>query len=169
MEDRDEPARLEIAFADQEGAQLCVAVLLAHENRLVAGNEIEHVVVEREGADAHRVDMDAAVFERLERLRHRRGGRAEIQCTKSGRLARRALDGPRHQPFSGLEFMQQALHVVDIVRALFGIAGVTVLAGATRKEGAARGVGPRKGTKRDAVAVDVEIAAELYASSELLD
>src|SRR6202023_868863 len=56
----------------------------------------------------------------------------------------------------------------DIVRALFGIAGVTVLAGATRKEGAARGVGPRKGTKRDAVAVDVEIAAELYASSELL-
>src|ERR1700730_4475109 len=108
MEDRDEPCRVEVPLVHQQGAQLRVAVLLDHENLLVAGDKIEDVVVEREGADAHRVDIDAAVFERLERLRHRRGGRAEIQCTKSGRLARRALYGPPQQTFRGLAFMTQA-------------------------------------------------------------
>src|SRR6266478_7295817 len=82
MEDRNEAGRIEIAFADQQGPQLRVAVLLDNKNPLVAGDKIEDVVMEREGADTHRVDMDAAVLERVERFGHRRGGRTEIQRAK---------------------------------------------------------------------------------------
>src|SRR5439155_25881336 len=87
---------------------------------------------------------------------------------KPGRLACGSFDRPRHQAFGGLELVQETLHVVDVVGPFLGIARVAVLAGAASEEGAARRVGPGKGAERDAVAVDVEIAAELDAGFELL-
>ena len=52
MQDRHEPSRVDFTLADQQRAQLGVAVLLDNENAVVRGNEVEDVVVKREGADA---------------------------------------------------------------------------------------------------------------------
>ena len=91
MQDRHEPGRVDLQFGRQQGAHLLVAVLLDDEDALVIADEIEHVVMEREGADAQRVEMDAARFERVERLFHRQRRRAEIDRAELGRLlARRA-------------------------------------------------------------------------------
>src|SRR5215469_15058157 len=66
VQDRDETGWIEIAFADQQSAQLRIAVLLDDKDALVLGNKVEHIVVEREGADAHRIEMNATRFERFE-------------------------------------------------------------------------------------------------------
>ena len=112
--------------------------------------------------------MDAARFERFERFFHRHGGRAEIERAELGRLARRALFGLRHEALGGLELVQQALHVVDVVVALFAIARVAVLAGAAGEEGAALRMRAGQRAVGDAVAVDIEVAAELDPGLELL-
>src|SRR5207244_6719519 len=61
-----------------------------------------------------------------------------------------------------------ALHVLNVFRAFLGMARVAAFAATASKEGAARGVGPGKTTKWDAVAVDVKIAAELRSRIEHL-
>ena len=52
--------------------QLRVAVLLDHEHLAVRGDEVEDLVLERERADAQRIDVDVLLGELLERLVHRR-------------------------------------------------------------------------------------------------
>src|SRR5262249_40363087 len=103
MQDRDETRRVDFALAHQQGAPLRVAVLLDDKDAFVAGDEIEDVGVEREGADAHRIEMDAAFFERFQGLGHGRRGRAEIKRAKPSGLASGPFDRPRHQALGGLE------------------------------------------------------------------
>src|SRR6266851_8600793 len=52
MQDRDEPRRVDLALGGQQRAHLRVAVLLDDKDPLVASDEIEHLVMEREGPDA---------------------------------------------------------------------------------------------------------------------
>src|SRR5262249_26296959 len=123
----------------------------------MVSDKIEDVVVKRERADAHRIEVDAAFFEPLESLGHRRRRRPEIKRPKTCRLGGWTLYRRWHQTPGGLEFMQQPLHVVDIVRTLFGIAGVAVLAGAAGEKGPPRGVRARIGAIWDPVAVDIKV------------
>src|SRR5215469_9878091 len=62
MQDRHQPRRVDVAFADQQRAQLRVAVLLDDKNALMRRDEIKNVVMKRVGADAHRVEVDAALL-----------------------------------------------------------------------------------------------------------
>src|SRR5712691_8049380 len=122
--------------------------------------------MEREGAQAQRVEMDAQLIERPEGFLHRQRARTEIDRADAGRLAGLALLWARHQALGGLELAQEPLHVVDVVRPLLGIMRVAVLGGAAGKEGAARWMGAGQRAVRDAVAIDIEIAAELLAGFE---
>src|SRR5579862_1071826 len=62
MQDRYEPGRVDLQFGRDQRAHLLVAVLLDDKDALVVADEIDDVVVERERADAQRVEMDAARF-----------------------------------------------------------------------------------------------------------
>ena len=66
--------------------------------------------------------------ERLERLVHRRRGRAEIDHAVARRLGGLAADRRRDEALRGLELAQQPLHVVDVGGAFLGVARVAVLA-----------------------------------------
>ena len=56
VQDRHEPGRIDLQFGRQQGAHLLVAVLFDDEDPLVIADKVEHVVMEREGADAQRVE-----------------------------------------------------------------------------------------------------------------
>ena len=117
--------------------------------------------MEREGADPQPVELMAAGFQHADRLVHRRRGRAEIDHAVFGRLGGVGLQRPRHQVLCGLELAHQPLHVVGVDRAFLGIARVAVARGAAGEVGALGRVGAGIGAVGDAVAVDVEIAAEV--------
>ena len=134
----------------------------------MVGDEARHAGMEREGADAQPVELVPARLQHADRLVHRRRGRAEIDHAVFGRLLRVGLQRPRHQVLRGLELAQQPLHVVGVGRAFLGVARVAV---ARRAAGEERALGRMRagiGAVRDAVAVDVEIAAEVAAVVEHL-
>ena len=115
-----------------------VAVLLDDEHLVVVGDEVDHLVGEREGAQPQGVEVDAAAPPARQRLVHRRRGRAEVDQRRSGSAcAASRADRLRHQRLGGLELAQQALHVVDVDGALLAVAGVAVARGAAGEEGAA--------------------------------
>ena len=143
-----------------------VAVLLDHEDEIVVGDEARHAGMEREGAHAQPVEMLAARFEQLDRFVHRRRGRAEIDHAVFGRLAGIGLQRPRHQILRGLELAQQPLHVVGVGRAFLGVARIAVARGAAGEERALGRMRAGIGAVGNAVAVDVEIAAEILAGFE---
>src|SRR5258706_6298718 len=74
MQHGDERGRVDAGVVDEQRLQLCVAVLLHHEHLGVRLHEVEDLVLEREGADAQRVDEDVLLRERLESLVHRGTG-----------------------------------------------------------------------------------------------
>ena len=75
---------------------------------------------------------------------------------------------PRHQVLGGVEFADQPLHVVGVGDAFFGVAGVAVARGAAGEERAFGRVRAGVGAIGDAVAVDVEVAAEFAAGFQFL-
>src|SRR5581483_1775352 len=123
----------------------------------------QHLVAEREAPDPHGVEMDAVLLQRLQRLLHRRRGRAEIERAVARRLLRIAPDRRRDQLLRGLELAEQPLHVVDVDRAFLAVAGVAVFRGAAREIGAAARMRAGLRAIGDAVAVAVEIAPEVLA------
>ena len=98
-----------------------------------------------------------------DRLVHRRRGRAEIDHAVFGRLCRIGLQRPRHHVLRGFELAHQALHVVGVDRAFFGVARIAVARSAAGEVGALGRMGAGIGAVGDAVAVDVEVAAEIAA------
>ncbi len=156
-----------LEFVDQHRAHLRVAVLLDDEHRVVLGDETLDRFGEREGAHAHRVDVHAIGLEHVAAPRPSPGWSSRSRSTpKRVFCAAGAHDRLRHQLARGLELAQQALHVVDVVGAGLGVAGVAVLRGAAREVGALGRVRAGIGAERDAVAVDVEVAAEVAAGLE---
>ena len=158
------------ALVDQQRAQLGVAVLLDHEDLVVLGDEVGHLVVEREGAHAQRVEMDAVLLQRRRAPRPSPARSSRNRSTPNRVGCLRGRGGPARgtRLLGGLELAQQPLHVVDVDRPLLAVAGVAVLAGAAGEEGAARRVRAGIGAVGDAVAVDVEVAAEVLAGLEVL-
>src|SRR5579863_7070192 len=73
-----QPRRIDLQFVHQQRAQLAVAVLLDHEHLVVLGDELPHVIVEREATHAQQIEMDTVFREPLLRLVHGRAGRAEL-------------------------------------------------------------------------------------------
>jgi hypothetical protein len=83
----------------------------------VLGDEAIDRGAERKRANAQRVDVDAVGLQRIERLGHRRARRAEVDDAEA-RLARRlAQDRLRHELLRGLELLEQARDVVEVVGA----------------------------------------------------
>src|SRR6185295_10366967 len=105
----------------------------------VRGDEVEQLLAEREAAHAQGVDEDALFRQAFERLVHRGAGRAVVDATKPRRLARWGQYGFRNQSLGVLELLLQPLHVVHVVRAGLGVAGVGVAARAAREVGALGG------------------------------
>ena len=143
--------------------KLRVAVLFDHIDEIMVGDEARDAGMEREGADPQAVELMPARFQDADRLVHRRRGRAEIDHAVFGRLGGVGLQRPRHHVLRGLELAHQPLHVVGVNRAFFGIARIAVARGAAGEERAFGRVGAGIGAVGDAVAVDVEIAAEVAA------
>ncbi len=168
MQDRHQPDGVDAVLVDDQLTQLRVAVLLDHVDEVVIGDEARDAGVEREGTDAHAVELMAARLQNSDRLVHRGRGRAEIQHAVFGRLRRIGLQRPRHHVLRGLELAHQALHVVGIDGAFLGIARVAVARGAAGEVGALGRMRAGIGAVGDAVAVDVEIAAEVAAFLEHL-
>src|SRR5439155_742512 len=112
----------------------------------------------------------------------RRGGASGFSCglvlSDAGRAvvdaaeARRMLGGREHrlgnELLRVLELPLQALHVVLVVGAGLGVAGVRVAARAAREVGALGRVRARQRARRDAVAVVILVAAELLPAFQLL-
>ena len=118
---------------------------------------------EREGANAQRIELAPVALQGVERLVHGRAGGAEIDDAQPRRLLRGPQDRLRHQLLGGLEFAQQALHVLHVIGTGLAVARIAVLGGAAGEERAARRVRAGIGAEGDAVAVHVEIAPELLA------
>src|SRR5215475_6552065 len=131
VQDRHDPDRIDAALVHDQRAQLSVAVLLDQEHELVLGNEIWHVLMEREGADAQHVEAVAALLQHHDRLVHGGRRRTIIDHAAFGRLVGVAADGARDEVLGGLELAQQALHIVGVDVAVLCIAGVAVARGAT--------------------------------------
>ena len=159
----DQARRIDLALIDQQGLQLGVAVLLDHEHPGVGGDEVRDLVLEREGPDAQRVDVYAALGQHVECFLHRGTGRAVVDGAEPRRLGRGREERLRHQRLGGIELAHQALHVVDVVRTGLAVARVAVLGGAAGEVGAPRRMRAGIGAVRDAVAVHVEVAPELLA------
>ncbi len=102
-------------------------------------------------------------FQQADRFVHRRRGRTEIDHAVFGGLGGIGLQRPRHQILRGLELAHQPLHVVDVDRAFFRIARIAVARGAAGEIAALGRMRAGIGAVGDAVAVDVEIAAEVAA------
>src|SRR4051794_14699013 len=131
MQDRYEPHRIDIAFVDDQRAQLAVAVLLDHEHEVVLGDEIRNVLVEGEATHPQHVERLTARRHHVDRLVHRGGGRAEINRAVAYALIALGIAAhrPRHQPLRGLELAQEALHVIGVGPAFLGVACVAVARG----------------------------------------
>ena len=166
MQDRHEPHRIDADLVDDQRAKLRVAVLFDHVDEIVVGDEACHAGMERKGAHAQPIELMRRRLQHADRLVHRRRGRAVIDHAVFGRLLRVGLERPRHQVLGGLELAQQPLHVVGVGRAFLGVARVTVARGAAGEERALGRMGARIGAVGNAVAVDVEIAAEVAAVVE---
>src|ERR1700730_18695553 len=111
--------------------------------------------------------MNPGPLQCADRLVHRNGSRTEIDRAEFRRLARIAANGRGHELFRGLELLQEPLHVVDIDRPLFAVARVAVARGAAGKEGALGGMRAGISAEGNAVAVGVEIAAEIPTRFEI--
>ena len=95
-------------------------------------------------------------------------GGAVIDDAEPGRLAALAGDRAAAPGLGGLELLQQPLHVVDDRPRPPRCSGRSGPAGAAGEVGAARRVRAGIGAVGDAVAVDVEIAAEILAGLQLV-
>src|SRR6185437_1866659 len=107
----------------------------------------------------------AARLDHMDCLAHGRRRRAVIDHAVFGRLAGIGNDRARHQVLGGVELADQPLHVVDVRRPFLGVFGIAVARGTAGEEGALGRVRARIGAVGDAVAVDVEIAAEILPAS----
>ena len=160
MKDRPKPRRRDSEVGRHEHFHLRVAVLLDDERLIVIADEFGDLRRKGESADAQRVDMQT--FFRQQRLRfvHRGRGRSVVEDPDPRRPCRRFQNRTRQQAARGFEFAQQALHVVDIGRGVFGIAGEPVAAGAAGEIGAEGRMDAGKGAVGNAVAIDIVVAAE---------
>src|SRR5207253_1309258 len=112
--------------------------------------------------------MDSLRGERGERHAHRGSGRAEVNRAEARRLARGTVHGLGDLLLGGLELAQKALHVVDVGRAILGVARVAVLGRTAREIRAARWMRAGISPEGNAIAVDIEITAEVLAGFEHL-
>ena len=98
----------------------------------------------------------------VQRLVHRRAGRAEVDHA-AARLLARPRAAPAAAPASAavLELVQQPLHVVDVVGPGLGVARIGVARGAAREVAPLVGCVPGSVRHGNAVAVDVLVAAEV--------
>ena len=117
VQDRDQARRVEPASLTSSVLQLRIAVLLDHEHPRMRRDEIVDLVLEREAAHPQRVDMNASLGEHVQRFVHRRAGRAVEDRAEARRLFGRIQQRFRNERLGRLELLQQALHVVDVVRA----------------------------------------------------
>ena len=69
----------------------------------------------------------------------------------------------RYQPLCGIEFLLQALHVVQVIGAGFGIFRARILGGSACKVSALRRVRTGVGAKRNAIFIDIQIPPEVRA------
>ena len=134
MQDRHQADRIDAVLVDDQLAQLAIAVLFDHVHEIMVGDEARHAGMEREGADAHAVELMSARFQQADRLVHRWRRRAEIDHAVFGRLGGVGLQRPRHHVLRRLELAHQPLHVVGINSAFFRIARVAVARGAAGEE-----------------------------------
>ena len=146
-----------------------VAILFDDEQMIVFGNEVGDLVVERESPHPQGVEMHALLFKGIERFLHRRAGRAVIDDTHARGLHRLAQYRCGQQIPGVLEFAQQALHVIHVVRTGLAVAGIAVLGGAAGKERTARRVSAGIGAIGDAVTFHVQIASEVYSGFEIVE
>src|SRR5207248_5534574 len=106
--------------------------------------------------------------ERLQRLVHRRAGRAVVDAAEARRVLGRGQQRLGNQLLRVLELLLQPLHVVLVVGPGLGVAGVRVAARAAGEVGALRRVRAGERARRDAVAVVVLVATELLAAFQVL-
>src|SRR5690349_23718195 len=112
--------------------------------------------------------MDALLLEAGERFVQGWRRRAIIDRAVSSLLDRVAPDGLRYQCLGGIEFAQEALHVVDIDDAFLAVLGHAVAARTAREVGALGRMGRGQRAIGDGVAIDIEIAPEQLAVLKLL-
>src|ERR1700722_7238736 len=94
-------------------------------------------------------------------LVHRRSSRSIVENSNPRSLGRRLENRAREEAARGLEFAQQALHIVDVRTGFLGVAGETVATSAAGEIGAERRMSAGQSAVGDAVAVDVVVAAEI--------
>ena len=139
---------------------MAVAVLIDHVDAVVAADELYQLVVERIGARAHVAGLDfvlaleliAAFFDRV-------GGGADGDQPDAG-LVVRIDDGPQDVPAHGLEFVREAVHVVDVVVLALGVLGLVVVAATAREVGCCGMVGGGERAVAHAIAIDVPVPGE---------
>jgi hypothetical protein len=122
---------------------------------------------EGEGAHAQRSRWTPPLPAPGHRLVHRRAGGAVIDHADASYASRRARTGPGTRRLGGLELAQQPLHVVDVTGAFLAVLGVAVARGAAGEIGALARMRAGIGAVGNAVAVDVEVAAEVLAGFQL--
>src|SRR5262249_56203364 len=88
VQDRNEPYRVDAALVDDQRAQLCVAILLDHENEVVVRDKAVDAGMEGESAHAHAVERVSTCLDHMDRLVHRGRGGAIVDHSVFGWLSR---------------------------------------------------------------------------------
>src|SRR5262249_18693933 len=129
-------------------------------------DELLHASAEGERADSHVIDRGAVTRQAIDRFHH--GGVTSAQRDDSDVrfLAARADLRSRHRLRSGLHFLHQPIDALLIPGRILGVGAELRMAGAAREIAAPRRRAWNR-ARRDAVAVDVEIARELLDLLEL--
>jgi hypothetical protein len=149
-----------------QGLQLRVAILLNDEDLLVRRQESVHFAAERERADPHVVDRDAALRKDVHGLACRAVAAADRD--QADRVGAGALDDrPGHQRPGPVELADQPVEHELVVGRVLGVTAVLVVSGAA---GEVRALGrhARQRPVRDRVIVHVEVAVEFRQRLDLL-
>ena len=168
MQDGDDAGRVEVELVDHEAAQLGVAVLFDEEHALVRKHELAHRFGKRKRTHAQGVQMQVLGFQNMDGLVHGRAGRAVVDGTEVGFLPGRAQDRLRHQRLGRIELLQQAFHVVDVIRPALRIARIRITRSASGEVAALGRVGAGIGAIGNAVPINILVAAEIPARFQLL-
>ena len=140
-----------------------VAVLLHNKDFFMPGNKAADRLRERKRTQPQGIEMHAFALQDIQCLAHGRAGGAEVDYAQLRLLRGTTQHGLRHKVCSRAEFLQQALHVVNVVWSALGVPRIRV---SGRPAGEESALGRMRAWQRapgNTVPIHILIATKVFA------
>src|SRR5689334_14503479 len=106
---------IDLAFVDEQHAQVRSPNLPNHEDVTVLSDEILNLVAERECTHTHRIEVQSTLLEGIERFMHGGTGGTVVDNPQPARLQSGTNQRLGNDILCRLEFAQQPLHIVEVI------------------------------------------------------